>query len=255
MNREKILDRVKKLLALASNISLNEKEAIVANTEAQKLITRYQIKNAELNSINNKKIEITYSRIDTKNKSDILWKNRLVCYLCEVNNCQFITLKQDEEKLSDVLTKSDKKTYKCTVYTIFGSEENIELIKLLYDLISNQIEYLTKNNFIGKGKSESNSYKLGVITTVGQRLRETKQKIIENFVTEQKSIGNNSNALVYIQKETQEVSRFVNEFFDDLNIGLRKAKERKTNLKREAYNSGLKDGSFVILTNNLMLTE
>lgn len=253
MDRSKVLDRVKKLLSLASNASINEKEALVANTEAQKLITRHQIDEAELNSKNKYDIELIYTRIDTKNKSDILWKNRLVCYLAEVNNCQFIVSKEDEESLASILNNSDNK-YRCTIYTVFGSQSNVELIQLLFDLISNQVEYLSKNKFSGKGKSESNSYKLGVVTTVGQRLRETKQNIIDEFVSEQKMIGNTSTALVYIQKEVELVKEFVNNYYASQGITLGKAKTKKVNLKAEAYQAGLKDGRSVTINNRLALT-
>lgn len=253
MERSKVLDKVKKLLTLASNISVNENEAVNANTEAQKLITRYQIEDAELNALNKKDLEITFARINTESKSDILWRNRLVGYLTEVNNCQFVITKVEREKtLSEVLKNSKDKTYRCTVYTVFGTKDNIELIQILFDLIGNQIEYLSKNKFAGKGKSESNSYKLGVVTTVGQRLRETKQKVIESVTNEQKAIGKVSNALVHIEKEISLVEKFMNDYYKG---GLTKAKERKVNLKREAYQGGLKDGSLVKLNNHLALKE
>lgn len=256
MERSKVLDRIKKLLSLASNASINEKEALVANTEAQKLITRHQIDEAELNSKNKYDIELIYARIDTKNKSDILWKNRLVSYLAEVNNCQFIVSKQDrEETLSSILTDTDSDNkYRCTVYTIFGSKNNVELIQILFDLISNQIEYLAKNKFSGKGKSESNSYKLGVVTTVGQRLRETKQNIIDEFVSEQRIIGNTSTALVYIQKEVELVKEFVTSYYASQGMTLGKSKVKKVNLKQEVYQAGLKDGRSVTINNRLALT-
>ena len=141
MNREKVLDRVQKLLALASNVLINENEALVANTKAQELITKWQIEEAELNQVNKKEIEIVFVRIDTQNKSDILWKNRLVCYLTEVNNCKFIISKRTREQtLSDILKKKAKETreYRCTIYTVFGTKSNVELVQVLYDLISNQ---------------------------------------------------------------------------------------------------------------------
>lgn len=253
MKREKVLDRVKKLLALASNVSINEKEALVANTEAQKLISRFQIEEAELNSIEN--IEVVYTNIDTRNKSDILWRHRLIAFLAEVNYCQFVISKQErEETLSGLLkgVESDN-TYRCTVYTVFGSKSNVELVEALFDLISNQVEYLSKNKFNGKGKAEANSYKLGVVTTVGQRLRETKQKVIETFISEKKAIGTTSTALVYIEKEIETIVQFVENFYSLQGTKLKKSKNRKVNLRSEAYNSGLKDGSSVIITNRLML--
>lgn len=257
MNREKVLDKVQKLLALASNALINESEAFVANTKAQELITKFQIEEAELNSVNKKEIEIVFVRIDTQNKSDILWKNRLTCYLTEVNNCRFIISKKErEQSLSDILKNKEKsktKEYRCTIYTVFGTKSNVELVQVLYDLISNQVEYLSKNKFNGKGKSESNSYKLGVITTVGQRLREVKQQVIENFAEVQKSIGNTSTALVRIEKEKEFVDEFVENYYEELGTPLCKAKERKVNLKREAYNLGLKDGGSVKLNNHLAL--
>lgn len=240
MDRSKILDKITKLLALASNVSLNENEAIVANTKAQELITRFQIEEAELNSVNKKDLEVVYCRIDTKSKSDILWKNKLCSYLTEVNNSRFIITKQ----------------YRCTIYTVFGSKSNVELIQILFELISNQIEYLSKNKFDGKGKSENNSYKLGVVTTVGQRLRETREKIIEQFVNEQKALSNNSTALVYLNKEIESVKEYVDNFYaaKGQTVGIIK-KERKINLKHEAYNLGLKDGRSVTITNQLALKE
>lgn len=91
-NREKTIEKIRKLLALAN--SSNENEASNANAQAQKLISKFQIEQAEINSGNKVKQEIVSFTIETGSKSNILWKSRLANTLSEVNNCDFYTQKK-----------------------------------------------------------------------------------------------------------------------------------------------------------------
>ena len=243
-SRSKIIERVKKLLAISTS-HVNENEASATYSAAQELISKYQIEEAELNAKTNIPLVIVHDMIDSGNKSSILWKERLVGSLTEVNHCDFIIEKNSS--LEDGVNGS-------SIYFIFGQETNVELIKILFNLISNQIEYFAKSSTC-RGKSEMNSFKLGITTRVGQRLKDSKDKIESEYLKLSSTLTNtstNTNALVRFEEDKTKIRSFALDFFKVSK--LKKGSDRKINLKKEAYSAGLQKGDSVVLTNNKALT-
>ena len=247
MASEKIIKRIQALLALGT--SANEFEANNANAEAQRLISKHQIDQAEIDSTNRVKQEIVSVEIDSGSKSNILWKTRLIATLAEVNNCFIYTQKRESNEVSK--TNPNKQASDYTVYIVVGSKSNVELVEILFALILNQVEYFAKEfqpsiKSRTVGKSEKNSFKLGIVTRIGQRHRDTKEEVVKEYKELKGSI---STALVYIEHEKIELQRLV-----EFSVGkLRKAPARNVNLRQEAYQAGIKQGDKVALTNNKAL--
>ena len=240
MASDKIIKRIQALLALGK--SANEFEANNANAEAQRLISKHQIEQAEIDSAGNIKQEIVSVTIDTGSKSDILWKHKLVASISEVNNCKFYTQKCESFEVGKSAS---------TRYIVFGGKDNTELVSILFGLISNQVEYFAKEfqpsiKSRTVGKSEKNSFKLGIVTRIGQRLRNEKEEVFKEHVALK---GSMSTALVFIEKEKQEIEKAVSLAFGKVG----KPKERVVNIRQEAYQAGIKQGDKVALTNKKAL--
>lgn len=246
-NREKTIEKIRKLLSLAT--SSNENEATNAAAQAQKLISKFQIEQAEIDSETKVKQELISCTIETGSKSNILWKERLATILSQVNNCDFYTQKRESTEKSK--TNPDKVASSYTVYFVVGSKSNVELVQILFELISNQVEYFAKEFVPSEksrtvGKAEKNSFKLGIVTRIGQRLRDTKEEVIKEH-TELK--GSMSTALVFLEKEKEELKQFALQMFKKIRI----KPERAVNIRQEAYQAGIKKGDKVVLTNHKAL--
>lgn len=246
-NREKTIEKIRKLLALAN--SSNENEASNANAQAQKLISKFQIEQAEIDSGNKVKQEIVSFTIETGSKSNILWKSRLANTLSEVNNCDFYTQKKQSSEPSK--TNPDKTASSYTIYIVIGSKSNVELVQILFELILNQVEYFSKEYIPSEksrtvGKSEKNSFKLGMVTRIGQRLRDTKEEVLKEHIQLK---GSTSAALVFLQQEKLELKTFAVQLFGKIG----KAPIRKENIRQEGYKAGFKKGDSVVLNQSKAL--
>jgi len=239
--REQTLEKIRKLLSLSK--SPNEHEATVASAQAQKLISKFQIDQAEIDSETKVKQELISCTLETGSKSNILWKSRLAHTLSEVNNCDFYTQKRESTEKSK--KNPDKFASDYTVYFVVGSKSNVELVQILFEFISNQVEYFAKEFVPSEksrtvGKAEKNSFKLGIVTRIGQRLRDTKEEVIREHVALK---GSMSTALVFLEKEKEELKQFALQMFKKIRI----KPERPVNLRQEAYQAGIKQGDNVIL--------
>ena len=83
--RDQTIEKIRKLLSLAN--SPNEHEANAANAQAQKLISQFQIDQAEIDSKAFVKQEIISLIIPTGSKSNILWKENLISCLSKCLCC------------------------------------------------------------------------------------------------------------------------------------------------------------------------
>ena len=129
--RDQTIEKIRKLLSLAN--SPNEHEANAANAQAQKLISQFQIDQAEIDSKAFVKQEIISLIIPTGSKSNILWKENLISCLSKVNNCDFYTQKKRSGEVSP--NNPEKLASAYTIYLVVGSKSNVELVEILFNLI------------------------------------------------------------------------------------------------------------------------
>lgn len=234
MQNEKLLQRVKNLLNITTESGASEGEALNAFAAAQKLISRHHLDIADINKISKEKVVITHIVIFPTGKSRIMWKEKILVTLVNVNNCYCVV--------------RDRKP---TNHTIFGPEENLKIIQDLYDLICSQVEYFSKE-YPGKGKAQFNEFKLGCATRINQRLRESNQQTKKEYLLEKGETEETSTALVFLNAQLVEIEKFGKNHF---NGNVTKLKQRVPNIKTSAYADGIKQGNKVILTKNKMLTD
>ncbi len=247
--REQTIEKIRKLLSLAN--SSNEHEANIANKQAQKLISQFHIDQAEIENTTKVKQEIVSVTVNSGSKSNILWKCRLLGDISKVNNCDFYTQKKESDEKSK--SNSEKFASSYTVYLVVGGKANVELVEILFNLILDQVEYFAKEytpSVVSRqtSKSEKNSFKLGIVTRISQRLKEGKEEVIKEHIALK---GASSTALMVIDQERKEIELFVAK-----NLGKTGVRaEHKVNIKQNAYQAGIQKGDSVILVNRKQLKE
>ena len=108
-----------------------------------------------------------------------------------------------------------------------------------------------------KGKTESNSYRLGMTTRINQRLRNSKEKSILEHAQETTILSIDAktkvnNALMIFEKEKSDARNYIQSVIGSKIGNLPK---RKSNLTKEMYDAGIKKGDDIVLINNLALKE
>lgn len=179
--KEKILNLIAKLKALASN-NPNEEEAALAGARMQQLIDRYKIEQAELFDIGeDDEPETGCDEFYTEEgKRFSRWKLDLGYRLAEFNNCRAVRSQGhytwDAESGCRVLHPAKME--------IVGTKENIAACKYVFMYLFREIERLSAialekyNRLTGTkgGKSFANAFKAGAVTTIIKRLKEQKER-------------------------------------------------------------------------------
>ena len=150
-NREKILDRVKKLLALAT--SDNEHEAASAASAASELLQKYNLCIEDVSEITAKDTTVIEEIVAEGNRM-ISWVYQLFRYVVQSMECRTLIHSGKLKKL-----------------VIVGTESNVKVAKLTLEYLFTVVENLARRNASGQGKAYANSYKLGVVEGIGYKLR------------------------------------------------------------------------------------
>jgi hypothetical protein len=146
---EKIIDLVRRCLALAK--SANEHEAAAAAAKAQELLLKYNLNMAEVERDTNAE---GIGRVDAKRANMFAWSDLLMGGIAKGNLCRIV--------LVGGIGRGDHGTF-----AIFGKREAIEVTQYMYAYLSAEIVRLTPK---GRGFSYANAWRLGAATTISLRL-------------------------------------------------------------------------------------
>ncbi len=145
-----ILNKIKKLLAMTA--SPNEAEAAVAMAKAHQLLKEYNLAIDDIEADNRFDInEETYLTFERERK----WKTMLITDVCAANFCSIL-----------------KGVGQTVTLKIVGKEHNILATKIMLDYLFSTIERIAKNVPV----AHRESYKLGVVSTLGHRLQDLKKQ-------------------------------------------------------------------------------
>jgi hypothetical protein len=220
-----IYDKIFGLLTLAKNNS-NVNEAAAAFAQAQRLMTRHKISEADV-FVSKPEIKKEFIvKIICTVKNVISWKSFLCDEIAKLNVCRFWT--------------GPNKNSGETNFCIAGSEQDIVLVEYLFNSIVNQIEWLCEQariNKLGTGKSYYNSFKLGAVTTVVERLKQSQKEELTMA---------SSSAMVIINRNNQDVVNFVHKLVP--NLVTKNIKYRRID---EGMEAGKQAGKRVLLNKGL----
>jgi len=199
---EKILDRVRKLLRLSE--SNNPNEAATAFAKAQELIDKYKLsllllEEDDTSSSFNE--EITEEVMNVMGKSYSSWGSRLSYIIANANDCR------------TYMTKTIMNQTRMAVLIIVGKPSNAALARYLFDHIKSEIERLSIRDCKGMGKTYANSYKLGAIDTIKQKLDKQREASInqlkEQCITTGVDMVHLNNALDKFGQSLKDVDEFL----------------------------------------------
>jgi hypothetical protein len=221
MNRESIIEKIKKLRALAGNNNSVE-EVATATRLAEELIQKHQLEDAELEisfGSTEQVLEDQEALTDWKLRQTI-WQNSLLSCLCQAYNCEGV-LKQ---------TKDGSLAF----YAI-GRPSNISTLRYQYSYFVLELTRLAQSLSPfglkrGSAKKWYNSFYHGAVQAIGSELRRSKQEI--------KSTANFS-ALAIIDKQAREALDLKHRLYP--RAGSKKLHIR--NINYDAYNIGKQAGS------------
>ena len=155
-----IVERIKKLLALAT--SSNENESTAAAEKASVLLAQYNLGLADLGP--NHQEEIDQSGVETTSKF-VTWKMMLLSGIAEANGCTGM-----------------RNTYSGSMFLV-GSSTNLIVCKHLYEYLSSAIEKRAKyRKGSGRGLAYLNAFRVGCATRLRQRLLEQKWEMEESGI-------------------------------------------------------------------------
>lgn len=164
--REAVLDRVRKLLALAS--SPNPHEAAAAAARAQALITQHRLE-AQLQAESDTVDPIEDARDEPLEASRRLrrWKVYLASALAEVNGCLAYTLDRGDDQ----------------AIVLVGRHGDRAAVAALYEGLVRQLAWLSATHGAGQSKKWHESFRIGAAEQIAARLRESVSDTVTEFDT------------------------------------------------------------------------
>lgn len=160
---EKILDKAKKLLALAN--STNEHEAHLAMDRVRELYAKYNLEH--MTTLAKKSfVHLVITRGKPRMES---WEQRTISILTEHFFVQVLTFRQFEPKTGT----------RFHALELIGTRENVLMAEYVYHFLLVQVEFLLKKASAsenGLERSERTSFRLGVLDGFDKKLKQTEKK-------------------------------------------------------------------------------
>lgn len=156
-----VLDRVRKLLALAT--SPNAHEAAVAAARAQQLIDEFRLEgwlNAERAAVEDPDpiVDARQEPLDVARRTRT-WKLILAATLCEANGCvAYVLRRKDDEAI-----------------VLVGRARDRVVVTELYSWLVQRIEWLSATHGAGRSRKWHEAFRVGVVDAVGERLAASSQ--------------------------------------------------------------------------------
>ena len=219
---EKLIDKIRKLMALSH--SPNEHEAALAAARAREILDKYDLSLTEVEMSGE---EIIEHRVDTGTRGPRLWMGRLAVSVSKAFSCRVF-------RIYGIMvfcgTKADTQVAEYTYLFLFRT------VKLLSKQHKASLEKsgVWETHYRGRhgNRAYMQSYALGVVNTIDQKLREFVQskERIQKYEDYKKATGKD---LMVIKNNA--VERYVSKFH------LRRTQSH-ANLDYSGFSAGQKDG-------------
>jgi hypothetical protein len=204
----KILNRIHKLLALATSSNVNE--AAVAAAQAQKLIARHRIDQAQLDNYfhdfdeHDNPFRLHDDALDAGSRV-APWHLELAMVVAEANGCRVVVLKEG----------------RYSTFKLVGHEDDVASVRALYAWLSAEIERISRSSK-QLGKDSLDTFRLGAISTIEYRLDEANATVDREAL---KTAKPDSKALVRmglknLERRSEEAERLTSEICEGREEGL-----------------------------------
>ena len=227
--RDKVLDKIRKLIALSGSSNIHE--AAVAAAAAQRLMLTYRVSETDITVESSEDDVVMDQEIyrDLHLKSPPRWHGVLLGGVAAVNFCKLI---YDMERRG-----YSWEARRHRIYRIIGSERDRATVKYLYEMFRLEVERLcdSVSRSLGYDRAERASFKLGAASAMAEKLRREYQSFRVEMQT-----ARNTQAIAVIDKSAAAIDQFVNQHFPRLGT-LRGASASRAG----AYHRGREAGSRV----------
>lgn len=220
-DREKVLERIKKLLALSN--SDNEHEAANAASQAQLLLSKYNLCIDDISDVVKSDYEVKEARVAEGKRLD-KWFYKLFISVSRSFGCSPLV----------------ETSYRHKALIMVGTETDILSARLTLEYLYTTIERLTNRNALGNGRAFVNSYRQGLVTSIASRLSERTK---ENTKEAQKEATFVGTALVL--RKDQALKDYMDKFAKTFKSG------SSTLSDYSGYAQGLHDGESIGLDKQL----
>ncbi len=195
INKESIVDRVKKLLNLAERNS-NVHEAAAAMAKAQRLILEHKLASVDLDVEEEASIKVEEHVIEERGKSVVTWRSCLMSSLTKATGCSAVYSREDGKQRIH----------------LFGTQNDVAFVSYAFKYLIAEIDRLCKEQAVGQGKSFSNNFRLGAAAAIGSKLKQARAAV----VAEAKDPGA---ALIVLDKTLAPVEAALKERFNRVKKG------------------------------------
>ncbi len=219
---ENILEKIRRLLALATSSNVNE--ASVAAAKAQELMMRHRISQIEVETADDSRDDddqIVDSEV-MSTRSTIPWRQGLIAGLAKANGCE---------------TYVQRRTSGMH-YRIVGQTSQTQVVSYMYAYLSREVDRLASHRS-SMGRSWLRDFRLGAVTAIISRVNEANQRVVEEHV--------GSVALARIDDADRRVKDAI------ARLDLEKARPVGGIKDADAFVSGAKAGHSVVLSNKAAL--
>lgn len=162
VKRDKVIDRVRKLLRLAKSDNPNEAENAAAR--AQEYIERYRLEAGELEESESKFGVFSDPLFVGKRIAD--WRIALATAIAEPNGCEILIWDQDPDENGDYSTD----------LLVAGPRRDCQVVHYLYGYLTKETERVTRREGAGRDRLWRDSFRSGLITRIRDRLMDAVEK-------------------------------------------------------------------------------
>ncbi len=234
MTNEKIIDKVKKLLALSE--SPNEHEAKLALQRAQELLQKHNLTTKDIHK--EKVIQRTFS---LKRQNPVPFQNDLIVGTMRGFNCEVLYSREVNLKYKNLIKNT---------FTFIGAPTDLEIGEYVLDYLLITLKRLTKEysktlnkeDAASYGMSEWSyidtariSYRTGLVESFLEKIQEFNRKQEDSSI--KYSGGLTGRELIHIKQNA--VSQYIKDRWDDITTSNKRTGGK---LFEGEYNKGVKDG-------------
>ena len=214
-----MISKIEKLLALGQ--SPNENEAKLAMFNANKLLTKYNLTMLDIEGAKGES-DVDNNVIESGTRC-ATWKSHLINAISNTNYCQALI----------------NRKYKGYDFVVVGKAHNVLVVKNLYIYLVEAVNKWTKKNG-GKGARAKNSYRLGMVAGLYNRLEEIKRQAMQDGL---EIDGTITTALVV--KNLHETELKANKEYMAKEYGKLSSKKTRSKIDGENYGKGHADSANV----------
>jgi hypothetical protein len=187
-----VIERIKKLMALATHPSTNVNEAAQAAARAQELLFRHKLSMADVEIETGVREGVGILNVDEETELQLKWKMSLMNAVAHGGYCKLV--------ISRPFGDNGKRFAR---FSIIGKPSDAQTVSYMYSFLLNEINRLCDELAAGKGFAFRNSFRVGATTAIYQRLAD------QRAAQERPAMNVTETALVIVKRGDAEIATFM----------------------------------------------